>query len=60
MSLAFKLGDKKSYNTERVPQYRLATVLICIGLAFAIARAVFTPAAIGHVGGDQIFLVGGL
>jgi hypothetical protein len=60
MSFASKLDNKEIDHTERMPQYRLAMVLIFIGFVFAIACAVFTPATIGNVDGGQNVLVTGL
>jgi hypothetical protein len=58
MSLAIKLDDNEIHRAASAPRYQLTVALLCIGLALAIACVVFKPVAIGHVPGDQIFLVG--
>jgi len=57
MSFVSKLDDREIDNTVRMPQWRLAIVVVFIGVVFATACAVFTPATIGNVGGDRNFLV---
>jgi hypothetical protein len=58
MSVPTKLYDNEIRRRGRIPRYRLAIVLFCVGLALAIACAAFTPAAIGNIGSDQTFPLG--
>jgi|HubBroStandDraft_5_1064220.scaffolds.fasta_scaffold2298004_1 uncharacterized membrane protein len=58
MSLAVKILEKESFSTIAIARYRVAIVLFCVGLALAIACMVFTPTAIGKIGGDQTFPIG--